>query len=84
MSFLQTGCNGLEAKRYMGKLKSSITAAACKGVGRKIFREGGNEKNTENSTFKPLSTIFVSCMKIQGMASLPPAADAHGCMIFVC
>jgi len=38
----------------------------------------GNGKKTENSTIKPLSTIFVLCMKIQGAtASLPPTADAH-------
>jgi len=37
------------------------------------------EKRPKNSTFKPLSTIFVPCLKIQeATASLPPAADAHG------
>jgi len=25
-----------------------------------------NGKKTENSTFKPLSTVFVPCLKIQG------------------
>jgi len=44
-----------------------------KGVGRKISRGGGNQKKTENSTIKPLTTISVSCMKIQVL----PAADAH-------
>jgi len=28
--------------------------------------EGGNRKGPKNSTFKPLSTIFVPCLKIQG------------------
>jgi len=44
---------------------------------------GGNRKKNrkkakkaEKNTFKPLSTIFVPCMKIQG-APLPPGADAH-------
>jgi len=32
----------------------------------------------KNSNFKPLSTVFVPCMKIQGVyGPLPPAADAH-------
>jgi len=54
-----------------------------------IFQGGGEAtekkyrklaKNTENSTFKPLSTIFVACMKIQrSHAPLPSAAVAHGC-----
>jgi len=35
-------------------------------------------KKAENSTFKPLSTIFVPCWKIQGGHGPPfPAADAH-------
>jgi len=52
-----------------------------KGVGRKFFRGGGaTEKRPKNSTFKPLFTIFVPCLKTQGGATppLPPAADAHG------
>jgi len=57
-----------------------------KGVGGKFSRggrkkggEGATEKDqkiakkTENSTFKPLSTIFVSCMKIQGKGHGPLA-----------
>jgi len=36
------------------------------------------EKTPKNSTFKPLYTILVPCMKIQGdHGHLPPAADAH-------
>jgi len=36
------------------------------------------KKRPKNSIFKPLSTIFVPCVKIQGgTAPLPPAADAH-------
>jgi len=32
----------------------------------------------KNRTFKPLSTIFVPCLKIQGgHGLLPPAVDAH-------
>jgi len=49
-----------------------------------LFRGSQQKKNeyqkqAENSTFKPLSTIFVPCMKIHGRstAPLPPAADAH-------
>jgi len=35
-------------------------------------------KKTENNAIKPLSTIFVPCIKIQGgTAPLPPVADAH-------
>jgi len=39
----------------------------------------GYGKDTENSIFKPVSTIFVPCMKIQvgPRSSLPPAADVH-------
>jgi len=37
---------------------------------------GGNEKRPKNSTIKPLSTISVPCMKIQGGHGLPPAANA--------
>jgi len=58
-----------------------------KGVGRKFFKGGGAtekkdrkkaKKWPKNSTFKPLSTIFVLCLKIQGVQGpLPPAADAH-------
>jgi len=56
-----------------------------KGVGRKFFRGGRptekkdrtkiSKKRPKNSTFKPLSTIFVPCLKI---LPPPPAADAHG------
>jgi len=37
------------------------------------------KKIPKNSTIKPLSTIFVPCMKIQegGQGTLPLAADAH-------
>jgi len=31
----------------------------------------------KNSTFKPLSTIFVSCMKIQGRARPPAPRCRH-------
>jgi len=34
------------------------------------------KKRPKNSTFKPLSTIFVSCLKIQRGAR-PTAANAH-------
>jgi len=43
-----------------------------KGVGRKISGGGGGggrrkkDRKMKNSTFKPLPTIFVPCMKIQG------------------
>jgi len=33
-------------------------------------------KTTQNSTFKPLSTVFLPVRKSRGV--LPPAADAHG------
>jgi len=36
------------------------------------------QNKTENNTIKPLSTIFVPCMKIQDDL-LPPAADTHDC-----
>jgi len=37
-----------------------------------------SKKRPKNNTFKPLSTIFVSCLKIQG-ATAPSPADAHDC-----
>jgi len=37
---------------------------------------GQRKKTPKNSTFKPLSTLFVPCMKIQG-GPRPLAADAH-------
>jgi len=39
-----------------------------KDVSRKISRGGTIKKKTENSTIKPLSTISVPFMKIQGGA----------------
>jgi len=38
------------------------------------------KQTPKNSAFKPLSTIFLQCMKIQGGGTAPllPAADAHG------
>jgi len=56
-----------------------------KDVGRKFSRGGGgaNEKKTEkiirpkNSMFKPLSTIFVPCLKNPGGPQPLPPADAH-------
>jgi len=50
----------------------------CKGIDRKIFRAGGNEKkqNRKIAPLTPLSTLSISCMKIQG--GLLPAAYAHG------
>jgi len=44
--------------------------------GRKILK-----KKQKNSTFKPLSTISVPCMKIQGEGACPPS-DAHGSSLF--
>jgi len=47
---------------------------------RRKDRKIAKKKTPKNSTFKPLSTIFVPCMKIRGAgtAPLPPSADAHG------
>jgi len=49
-------------------------APDSQGRQQKIFQgEGATKKRSKNSTIKPLSTIYVPCMKIQGvMASLPP------------
>jgi len=34
---------------------------------------GATEKRPKNSTFKPLSTMLVPCLKIQGRATAPSA-----------
>jgi len=55
-----------------------------------LFREGqrkkrptNSKKTPKNSTFKPLSTIFVPFIKIQGGHDpLPLATNAHGCVAF--
>jgi len=73
--------------------KKILYKCSSKGVGRKICRGRATEKNTENSTIKPLhggeegqretipknsNTISAPCMKIQGgKAPCTPAADAH-------
>jgi len=36
-------------------------------------RPKNSKKGRKNSTFKPLFTIFVPCLKIQGGATFPPA-----------
>jgi len=44
-----------------------------------LLQRGAMEKRPKDSIIKPLSTISVPCMKIQGSHAppLPPAADAH-------
>jgi len=60
-----------------------------------LFQGGkATKKRPKNNTFKPLSTIFVPCLKIQGgprspdpghaPPPLPPAADAHEYLKWKC
>jgi len=50
-----------------------MSILVAKGVGRKISRggRGPTEKRPKNSPIKPLSTVFVPCMKIQGEGIRP-------------
>jgi len=56
-----------------------------------IFQEGANEKNTKNSKktpknriIKPLSTISVTCMKIQGGHGPPAPCCRRPCSHLYC
>jgi len=66
------------------QIAKQIFYCVCKVVGRKISKGGGvtekTEKVAKKSTNKPISTIFVQCMKIQGVHK--PLADVHVCAHF--
>jgi len=49
------------------------------GRRQKNFHGGSTEKIPKNSTFQPLSTIFVLCMKIQGGHGPPALRCRHPC-----
>jgi len=62
-------------------MRARASAEIFPGRGTTLKKRQKNSKKTpKNSTVKPLSNIFVPCMKIlgRGMYPLPPAADAHG------
>jgi len=69
------GCNKCATRVEVEPRSRDRAIFQGEGEQRKKSRKSA-KKVPKNSTFEPLSTIFVTCLKIQG-GSLPPAADAH-------
>jgi len=71
---------GTNGKKYRKIAKKNSTIKPLTGGGGATEKKTENikKKTPKNSTFKPLSTIFVPCLKTQ--VALPPAADAHVCV----
>jgi len=65
----------MQTKANLTGVNKGVSASSRRGGG------GATKKIPKNSTFKPLSTIFVPCIKIQGGegATLSSTGDAHGC-----
>jgi len=75
-NFSREGGNGKKGQKFSKKYRKIALFSLFQG-GQRKKKTKKKQKRPKNSTFKPLLTIFVPCLKIHRGARLP-AADAHG------